>query len=123
MQRDAKFIVRLGVIILLFLIIVGYAFYQSRKILEGPEIVIDSPKNGATLTDPFIEITGHAQNIKSISMNDRPIFIDQEGRIDEKLLLYPGVNYVKFEAEDRFGKQKILILTYLYRNFTSDSLQ
>jgi hypothetical protein len=110
MQRDAKHIFRLGMIVLLFLVIVGYAYYQSQKLLEGPEIIIDSPKNGAVVNDSFLEIKGVAKNIKSINMDGRPIFLDEEGRIDEKLLLYPGLNIIKFEAEDKFGKHKELDL-------------
>ncbi len=110
MQHDAKHLFRIGMIVLLFLLITGYAFFQSRKILEGPEITISEPKNGATLLDPLVAIKGQARNINSISLDDRPIFIDEQGNFEEKLLLYPGYNIIKFEAKDKFGKEKIVNL-------------
>ncbi|HZS43138.1 MAG TPA: hypothetical protein VFA52_02885 [Candidatus Paceibacterota bacterium] len=115
MQRDAKHLFRTSVVVLLFIIILSYAFFQARKILEGPEIIINNPKNGQTVTDSFLSIDGVAKNINAISLDDRPIFIDEAGNFHEKLLLYPGYNIMKFEARDKFGKDKIVMLEVNYR--------
>jgi hypothetical protein len=114
MQRDAKHTFRIGAVILLFLIIASYAYYQSRKLLEGPRIVIETPQNGDRVSDSLLTIQGRTENINSISLDDRPIFIDEEGSINEKLLLYPGLNIMKFEALDKFGKDKIVMLQVVY---------
>ncbi len=103
MNRDAKFFLRVVAIIIFFLAIGGYAFYQARKILNGPQITIDSPKNGSSTSEPLIDIKGTATNIQSISLNDRPIFIDREGHFEEKLLLPVGLAIITLKAEDRFG--------------------
>ncbi len=119
MQRDAKYIFRLGMIIGLFLIIGGYAIYQASKLIEGPRLTITTPKNGQTVHDSLLGIEGVAKNINTISLNDRPIFIDEAGNFKEKLLLFPGYNIMKIEAGDKFGKKKILILEINYEATTS----
>lgn len=93
------------VIIMTIVFVVGYAFFQARKIVSGPKITIERPGNGEVVYDNPIEITGKARNINSISMNDRPIFIDENGVFKEKLLLYLGYNIVEIDAKDRFGKE------------------
>ena len=104
MQRDAKSLLRIGLIVIFSLIIVGYGLFQAKKLIDGPTISISEPKNGETVTDSLIDIQGNAKNLVFISLDDRPIFVDQNGNFDEKMLLYPGYNIIKLEARDKFGK-------------------
>jgi hypothetical protein len=114
MHRDAKFYLRMTVLVVFVLIIGGYSYFQARKLIGGPQIVIESPQNGSTVTESFIEVKGKANNIKEISLDDRPIFIDEEGNFSEKLLLPPGLVIISMKAKDRFGRttQEILSLYY-----------
>lgn len=114
MRNDTKFWLRLGTLIFFVLLIGVYSYYQSRKLIAGPEITIKSPQNGATVADPLVEITGIASNIKDISLDDRPIFIDEQGNFDEKLLMPPGYTIITFKAHDRFNHftEKTLELYY-----------
>ena len=99
---------------IIILIIGVYSFYQARKLIAGPEINIKSPENGATVSQPLVDITGTASNIKDISLDDRPIFIDQQGNFDEKLLLPSGYTIITLKAHDRFKHytEKTLELYY-----------
>ena len=114
MNRDAKFILRVASVIFFLALIGGYSYYQARKLIDGPEIVIDSPKDGETVTDPLIDIKGKATNIKDISLDDRPVFIDEQGNFDEKLLVQEGYTIITMKASDRFGEttQKSISLYY-----------
>lgn len=105
---------KLAVIILLLLILLGYTAYEIQKIVFGPRISIDSPQNGAVVSDSLLEIKGVAQNINDISLDDNKIFIDEKGNFDEKILLSYGYNVIKIDASDKFGSktEKILEITY-----------
>lgn len=81
-----------------------YAYAQSENLIQGPRIEIESPENGSTANDPLVKITGSAENISHIRLNDRPIFIDDEGRFSEVLLLLPGYNIIEITARDRFER-------------------
>jgi len=112
--EDGKLILKTLFIAFFVLIIVGYGIFQSQKIVGGPKITISSPVTGQILTKSDIDIAGVATNISAISLNDRPIFIDESGKFSEKLMLYPGYNIIKLRAEDKFGSQveKDLELVY-----------
>jgi len=105
MNRDTKFYFRLTVVILFGLFILGYSYFQARKLIGGPSLVIESPQNGATLTESLVDIRGTARNVKEVSLNDRPIFTDEEGHFEEKLLVPPGYTIITLKAEDRFGRK------------------
>jgi len=103
-RRDPRQIIIHIFITLVAIFIVGYSIYQARNLIGGPEINITSPQNGATLTDPFVEIKGTTENIVSISLNDRPIFVDKQGAFSEKILLVSGYNILKVTVKDKFGR-------------------
>jgi len=100
---------------LFLFLILGYSLYQSRNLLMGPVITINEPKNGSTTEEQMIKIAGAAKNIKSISLDDRPIFIDEAGSFSEKLLLSNGYNIIKISAWDKFDKKTDRLIEVVYR--------
>jgi hypothetical protein len=103
-NQQGKILIKLILIILSISLIAGYSYYQAQNIIKGPQVSIESPLNGATVTDPLTEIKGRAHNISYISLNDRQIFVDKDGLFNEALLLSPGYNIWKLEAKDKFGR-------------------
>ena len=104
MNRNAISLLKISVISILALVIVGYSLFQAQKILRGPIIEVNSPENATTYNQPLIEVSGRAQNISYLNLNDRPIFTDKDGYFKEKLLLSPGYNIIKLDARDKFKK-------------------
>ncbi len=104
MQQDGKTIIKILIAILIITGIAGYSLYQGRNLIKGPELIITSPANGITVSDPIISINGSAKNISYISLNDRQIFVDKDGIFKEELLLASGYNVWKVEAKDKFGR-------------------
>ncbi len=96
------------------LAIAGYSLFQARNVIQGPVVEIHSPENGTSLSESLISIEGIAKNISHISLNGRPIFIDERGRFAETLLLSYGYNIMTVKASDKFGKEikKTLELVY-----------
>jgi len=92
----------------------GYAYSRMRNLIEGPQIVITAPENGRTVDSSLINIRGETRNITSISLNGRTIFTDEDGHIQERVLLSYGYNVLEFRAQDRFGREikKVLELVY-----------
>ena len=116
MPREPKKIIKLLIICLAVLTIIGYSFYQARNLLFGPHISLFSPTNGGTFTDSLIEIKGNATNIASITLNDRSIFVDENGNFVEKLLLASGYNVFKLVAEDRFGRSTEKLIEFVLKD-------
>ncbi|MEK9201514.1 MAG: hypothetical protein AAB944_00930 [Patescibacteria group bacterium] len=121
MSARGKFIFKVLGITISSLFFLLYIFYQGKSIIEGPLISIQSPINGATITSSLIEVRGISDNIARISLNDRPIFIDEEGFFKEKILLSPGYNIIKLTAADKFGRVKEQILELIYRDYDKEN--
>ncbi len=110
MLDKARFSIKAAIIGAFALVILFYAYYQTRNLISGPVIEVSSPQNGQTFTEALVEIVGRAKNAVKITLDDRPIFIDESGNFREKLLLSRGYNIIDLKAEDKFGEktQKIL---------------
>jgi len=103
MVKNGTQILKISLLSLLGLVIFGYTTFQANKIIRGPVIDIEFPRNGSTFNSTLIEISGKAKNIAYINLNDRKIFTDKEGYFSEELLLSPGYNIIKLDAKDKFG--------------------
>jgi hypothetical protein len=88
-----------GVLLVIYIIHQGWAF------LSGPRIVLDGPGNGAVFHEQTIHVFGTATHTTFISLNGRPIFIDERGRFNEVFVLARGSNIITLYARDRFGNE------------------
>lgn len=98
--------IRILIGVLLGVILVGYILFQSKNLIEGPKLTVTDPQNGEVFSAPLITVDGTARNIRSITLDDNPIFIDNNGHFSEQLLLPRGYSIIKLEVEDRFGKKR-----------------
>lgn len=105
MLNRPQFIIKIISVTIIASAILGYAYLKTKDFIAGPQITILSPINGTTLSDPLVVVTGVAKNISSISLDDRPIFVDDKGNFKEKLLLYSGYNIITVKAEDRYKRR------------------
>lgn len=97
--------------------ILGYGIFEARRLLEGPRITILAPEEGSATSSPAVTIAGIAENVAFLSINDRPILTDEEGRFSEKFASPPGSAVFSVAAKDRFGRSTsrlvhITIVTY-----------
>ncbi|MES3005871.1 MAG: hypothetical protein V4664_02905 [Patescibacteria group bacterium] len=113
--EDGKLMVRVLITILFVFVIIGYSIFQAHNIVTGPEIVLNSISSGDIVTDQAVNIGGVAKNISFISLDDRPIFIDESGQFKEKLLLYPGYNIIRLYARDKFGTETEKQIELIYQ--------
>lgn len=100
--------------LVVIIIILGYALFNARLLISGPQIIIKSPVNGSKFDIPLIQIEGEARNTSFISMNGRPIYINEENQFKEKLLLPEGTSIIKFDAKDRFNRTTETTLWYTF---------
>lgn len=115
MTRHPTTYFRLSLFILLLLAIGGYGLFQMRYLLEGPQIEITAPQNGAAVVESLVLIEGEARNISFISLNDAPIFVDETGQFKEHVLLSYGYNILTVKARDKFGHEVIKSLELMYK--------
>ena len=114
-RHTTKKILKIIVISIIVLCLLGYTTYEIQKLFWGPTIVVLSPANGALISDPEIEISGNAKNITEISLDDRKIFVDEQGNFNEKLLMLYGYNVISIKASDKFGRNTEKIIEVVYK--------
>jgi len=112
---QGRFLIKIITATLSVMILIGYAYYQTKNLALGPQIEITTPKNGSSLQEKLIVLEGVTKNISKISINDFPIYVDQKGAFKEKLLLAQGYNLIELSASDRFDREinKKLEIVYL----------
>jgi len=103
MRSDAKKILRILLLIILFLFIIIYAFFRSKDLIFGVKIKNVNLNNGVKVTENIQKITGNAKNAIGLTLNDREISIDQQGNFNETISLLPGYNIINIKAKDKFG--------------------
>ncbi len=105
-----SFFSMIKIIVLLVLVSTGgwYLYRQARNIITGPSITIEQPLNGALITTPSIEISGYGENIKSLTINGRSVFISEDGQFSENVLLPPGYAIITAVTEDRFDREQTI---------------
>jgi len=99
-------------IIAFFLLVAGYAYYEARGILFGPQINISSETT--EVHEPFIAIKGQADRITSLSMNGKDIDVTEEGEFNEPYLLSPGLNRITLDATDKYGNHRAQVMQIVY---------
>ncbi len=96
-------------------VIVAYASYASHGIIEGPNIVITSPDTGETaFSSSTVMIRGIATRTQSITLNGRPILIDEAGNFAEVITLSKGYNIETLTGTDKFGHATSASLQLMY---------
>ncbi len=86
-------------------LVAGYGLFEARKIIEGPEVVISSPANGAAVAGPTITVRGTAKNVSFFTIDDAPAFTDPAGNFEATLSPPPGYTVVTVASIDRFGRR------------------
>jgi len=104
MRKSGSDYLKLYSIIFFSILIIGYFIFNFRIFIAGPEIIITSPQNGEVTDKELIEITGTAENVNFISINERSIFLDENGNFKEVLLLSSGYNIIVIKARDKFER-------------------
>lgn len=100
-RRTATFIIVVCAIVL----VVGYGLFEGRRLIEGPQIEIKSPSNGGATSSSAVVISGLAQNISFLTINDAPAYTDESGRFAVTLSPPPGYTVFTVRGVDRFGRR------------------
>ena len=99
--RDNRLLV--FALIVFFVFLLGYAYFEAQGLLFGPKI--DVPSASTTVHESLIIIKGQAERITALYMNGKQIPTTENGSFEQPFLLAPGYNYITLEAQDRAGRK------------------
>ena len=115
MPNKAKLYLKIIAVTIAVTSVLGYAYYRTSDLIDGPQVLIETPQNGKTIEESFTLIEGRTQNISDITLNGRHIFTDEAGKIREEALLTYGLNVFEIRARDRFGREITKVLEVVYK--------
>ena len=108
--RDSR-ILKIGLVVF-FLLVIGYGYFEARGILMGPSITV-TPRVLET-TSAYIKIQGTAKRISSLTMNGKAVDVTEDGSFSESYVLVPGYNRIALDAKDKYGKRAERIIEVIY---------
>lgn len=111
---DTTKILKRIIIIVVIILILGYTYFQTKDLIRGPVLIITYPSSGMTMKDSSVEIKGSVKNASYVTMNDRQIFVNEEGKFNEKILLIEGYNVIEIDVKDRFERVESKKLELMY---------
>ena len=86
------------------LTVLGFGFYKALPIIQGPKIILTTPKNGEIVAGTSISISGTVYRAKSLYINNIPTAFSENGSFNTRLAIYPESNILILVAGDRFGR-------------------
>ncbi len=99
-------------LIIFFVLVLGYALFEAQGFLFGPSIT--TPTGITEVTEQYIRIKGQAARISSLSMNGAPIPVTEDGLFDEPYVLAEGVNRIVLDATDKYGRTRRQVVEIVY---------
>ncbi|MFT7507650.1 MAG: hypothetical protein ACI92I_000814 [Acidimicrobiales bacterium] len=104
-----------GGLLIVVCVLVGYALFQARFLIAGPQITLLNPP-GTIQTQRMIHIEGIVKNIVNMTLNGRQIYTDENGYFKEALVLENGYTIATLQAHDRYGRSRSYTQEFVYRN-------
>lgn len=99
-------------LVIFFLIVLAYAYFEARGILYGPRITVTSEIQ--EVREPFVVVTGHADRIAELKMNGEVVTVTEDGQFEEPYVLSPGLNRIILDASDKYGRKRQEVIQIVY---------
>ena len=92
-----------AILIVFFLVVLAYGYYEVRGLLYGPQIHIGFVPSETT--EQFIVISGSIDHTSSLSINGKEVTVTQDGQFHYPYLLAYGNNQIYLDARDKYGSK------------------
>jgi len=90
--------------VLLVLGILIFLLWKVEQIFAPPPLKIIEPPDGLITSDRQLKIVGQSQAEVEIVINNKPIFVDNQGNFTTTVDLQNGLNLIKIIAQKRYGQ-------------------
>lgn len=97
-----------GIGIALFLLLAGYAVYQSRYAFFDPPLHIDQPIENAHLANDIVVVSGKVSQDVLVYVNDTSVLVDGNGNFKKNISIFPGAETITIKAVNSFGRKTVI---------------
>lgn len=93
---------------ILILLLLVYLGFEINNIFSPPSLLVTSPIDNLTTSDPTIAVAGRAQKEVIVRINDQKIQTDADGNFNESVSLKSGLNVIKISAAKKRSRENIV---------------
>lgn len=98
-------ILGIGAGIILFLLVIGYLAYQLHFLISPPSLSVFEPAQDLITENSVLLVSGEAELTVKLTINGQIVYVDKDdGSFKQEIILSQGLNVIKIEAANRFGK-------------------
>ena len=98
----------------LFILFLAYLAIQSRALLFGPTLSLAYPDT-FVVSEKTVTIEGKATPLSKVFINNQEGVVDLKGNFVFPFSLRKGVNELEIKARNRFGKEKVRVITVIVK--------
>ncbi len=100
--------VRAILISVIIFILLAYFGFQFSRIFRPPELIINQPEENLITQTNFIEVSGQTEKEARVFINEKEVFLDQNGEFKATLDLQKGLNIIKISAVKKHSKENVI---------------
>jgi hypothetical protein len=104
----------LGIFILFLILVIWYFWHEIGFLIKSPTLEINQPPADITVNQKNFEIIGKTSPVVYLTVNGQETYIDKDGNFKKEIELSPGLNQIKIEAKNRFGKTNAIIRRIIF---------
>ena len=100
-------------IALVFIAIFVFLAWRIEQIFRPPYLEIIEPSDGLITNQSEIRVYGQSLKEADIVINNKAIFVDNQGFFETKIDLQKGLNLIKISASKRYSRENVVNLRVL----------
>lgn len=89
----------------LFILVLGYVFFQYRYAFINPPLEIISPKENDSFTTTEVVVSGKTDPNASVTINTASVSVDTEGSFSKRIDVFEGTTTIEVISQSRFGRK------------------
>lgn len=101
---------------LIFLTVAGYLFYQLYFLIGPPKLAVFEPAGDLTTSYATVILKGKTEPGVKLTINGELTYIGKDGSFEQAVNLNQGLNVIKVEATNRFGKSSSAVRQIMVKN-------
>lgn len=109
--------IKVGLVLILFLLFFGYLFGQYRLLTHEPSLILFEPPQNFVAHKEGIIVRGKTEPDARVFINNEEIYPNERGEFSQEILLSEGTNQIIIFAENKVGKKKIIKREVVFEPF------
>jgi len=92
-------------IIIIFLLFMGYILFQYRGAFLNPPLEVTSPKNGSLVSSSEVTVLGKTDSNATVYIEKNAVSVDESGNFKETINIFPGETTITVKVINKFSRE------------------